>query len=213
LSPDRGSAVQDSRRNSAICFPVELADRRLWPENKATRRTTATGSSAKDGSAPKRAFRSGAAAKYPGNGSGSTTLCPARDDSDPAIASPSDKAPGFTYKGKTYHFTFIPDIYHLTDEADGKHHYFFKFGAEGLEDIHKFPHSTSRKGHDHPLSDLADKDLLKFVQRLFTKTLLHPTALAVKLEQKEKTQKLANELWETGGYNTYADAYADARNA
>jgi hypothetical protein len=128
-------------------------------------------------------------------------------------ASPSDKAPGFTYKGKTYHFTFIPDIYHLTDEADGKHHYFFKFGAEGLEDIHKFPHSTSRKGHDHPLSDLADKDLLKFVQRLFTKTLLHPTALAVKLEQKEKTQKLANELWETGGYNTYADAYADARNA
>jgi hypothetical protein len=128
-------------------------------------------------------------------------------------ASPSDKAPGFTYKGKTYHFTFIPDIYHLTDEADGKHHYFFKFGAEGLEDIHKFPHSTSRKGHDHPLSDLADKDLLKFVQRLFTKTLLHPAALAAKLEQKEKTKQLANELWETGGYTTYAEAYAEARDA
>ena len=86
LSPDRGSAVQDSRCNGAICFPVELADWRLWPENKPTRRTTATGSSAKDGSAPKRTFRGGAAAKYPGNGSGSTTLCPARDDSDPAIA-------------------------------------------------------------------------------------------------------------------------------
>jgi hypothetical protein len=128
-------------------------------------------------------------------------------------ASPSDKAPGFTYKGKTYHFTFIPDIYHLTDEADGKHHYFFKFGAEGLEDIHKFPHSTSRKGHDHPLSDLADKDLLKFVQRLFTKTLLHPAALAAKLEQKEKTKQLANELWETGAYTTYAEAYAEARDA
>jgi hypothetical protein len=127
-------------------------------------------------------------------------------------ASPSDKAPGFTYKGKTYHFTFIPDIYHLTDEADGKHHYFFKFGAEGLEDIHKFPHSLSRKGHDHPLSELPDKDLLKFVQRLFTKTLLHPTALAVKLERKEQTKKLADELWATEGYATYADAYADARN-
>jgi hypothetical protein len=128
-------------------------------------------------------------------------------------ASPSDKAPGFTYKGKTYHFTFIPDIYHLTDEADGKHHYFFKFGAEGLEDIHKFPHSISRKGHDHPLSELPDKDLLKFVQRLFTKTLLHPTALAIKLERKEQTKKLADELWGTGGYATYADAYTDARNA
>jgi len=128
-------------------------------------------------------------------------------------ASPSDKAPGFTYKGKTYHFTFIPDIYHLTDEADGKHHYFFKFGAEELEDIHKFPHSTSRKGHDHPLSDLADKDLLKFVQRLFTETLLHPAALAARLAQKEKTKQLADELWGTGGYATYAEAYADALDA
>jgi hypothetical protein len=127
------------------------------------------------------------------------------DVSDPVI---SNKAPGFTYKSKTYHFTYILDKYHLTDESDGKHHYFFKIGAASLEDIHDFPHSTSRKGHDHPLSSLPDKELLKFVQKVFNEPLSHPTALALAREQEEEMKELALEMMRTDPTLTYEEALA-----
>jgi hypothetical protein len=126
-------------------------------------------------------------------------------------ASPSDKAPGFTYKSKTYHFTFIPDMYHLTDESDGKHHYFFRFGADGLEDINRFPHSTSRKGHDHPLSSLPDKGLLELVQKLFNEDLSHPTALALDQGKEEEIKKIAREYVQLGICATFSEALALAR--
>jgi hypothetical protein len=131
----------------------------------------------------------------------------------PGVSNPivSDKAPGFTFNGKTYHFTFITDMYHLTDEVDGKHHYFFKIGTDSLEDIHHFPHSTSRKGHDHPLSGHPDKELLKFVQKVFNEALEHPGALARQQEEEEEIKKLALELMGQDNTLTYEEAFALAQ--